>query len=74
MPVTLYTDEEVQVYTRLLARAYGFIRDETATDIAKFGMLREIEKTLGWKGPPPAVAKPPAPEQELENIIRKSHT
>ena len=47
MPVTLYTEDDVQVYTRMLARAYHAIRDEPATCAAP--ILKEIERTLGWK-------------------------
>ena len=63
MPVTLYTQDEVEVYTRALARAYEVIRDEPATPEAKYFALRSIEKTLGWSGPPPVEAKP-APEPQ----------
>lgn len=67
MPVTLYTEDDVQVYTRVLARAYKMIREEPATDVARWDMLKEIEKTLGWKGPPPGVSKPPiAPCDDAE--------
>jgi hypothetical protein len=59
MPVSLYTEDEVQVYTRLLARAYAMIREEPATELARDAMLKEIEKTLGWRGPPPMTARPP---------------
>lgn len=67
MPVTLYTDDEVQVYTRLLARAYGMIRHEPASEHAKLDMLKEIEKTLGWGGPPPDSAAPPPVMADFEN-------
>lgn len=58
MPINLYTQDEVEVYTRALARAYNMIRDEPATNEARFDALKEIEKVLGWKGPPPVTAKP----------------
>lgn len=69
MPVTLYTRDEVEIYTRLLARAYDMIREEPATDASKYNFLNEIEKTLGWGGPPPMKARPPrepAFDEELE--------
>lgn len=53
MPVTLYSEDEVQVYTRVLARAYEMIRDDPATDIARGNLLKEIEKIMGWTVPPP---------------------
>lgn len=62
MPVTLYTEDEVEFYTKVLAKAYRMLRDEPepATEDQRRAMLKEIERTLGWKGPPPFTAPPPA--------------
>ncbi len=49
MPQIFYTEEEVTVYTRLLARAWETIKEGPASDIAKTILLREIAHTLGWK-------------------------
>ncbi len=68
MPVTLYTSEEVEPYTRMLAKAYEFIRDDPATPIAQHNMLHEIEKLLGWKGPPPMKAKPADPDAAARKL------
>lgn len=59
MPVTLYTQDEVEVYTQALARAYDVIRDRNSTDDELFSALKRIEKVLGWPGPPPMKARPP---------------
>jgi hypothetical protein len=69
MPVTLYTDEEVQVYTRLLARAYDYIRKHAPADGKRWDIQRAIEQTLGWRGPPPETAPPPDHERELAKMI-----
>ena len=59
MPVTLYTEDDVQVYTRLLAAAYRVIREEAADpEAARAAMLKKIENTLGWMTPPPMTAPP----------------
>lgn len=75
MPVTLYTEEEVTVYTRMLVRAYRVIRGEFAGDeeTAKRIALKEIEVTLGWKTPPPMTAPPPADEPS-EVAIRRDRS
>lgn len=72
MPVTLYTQEEVEIYTRALARAYDVIRDRNSTDDELSGALKRIEKVLGWRGPPPMRARPPSDEEALDAMI-KSH-
>lgn len=58
----LYTQEEVEVYTRMLARSYEYIRDTnrgTATEATRqAAILREIERTLGWNVPPPMKFEP----------------
>lgn len=71
MPITLYQEYEVEVYTRVLARVYRMLRDEPepATEEQKRDMLKEIEKTLGWKGPPPFVAPPSKSESATEDAI-----
>lgn len=51
MPVTYYTEEEVQEYTRLLAECWGHIKEGSATPFARDHMLSKIGKTLGWKKP-----------------------
>lgn len=59
----LYTKEEVEVYTRMLARAYDVVRDFTldlsGDNEARGYLLKQIERTMGWNVPPPAKAKPP---------------
>lgn len=72
MPVTLYTQDEVEVYTRALARAYDVIRDRNSTDDELSSALKRIEKVLGWQGPPPMRARPPSDEEALDTMI-KSH-
>lgn len=52
MPQTFYTEDEVQVYTRLLARAHATIADGPASDIAKTILLKEIAHALGWRRAP----------------------
>lgn len=49
MPQTFYTEDEILVYTRLLARAWATIKAGPASDIAKAILLREIASALGWK-------------------------
>ncbi len=49
MPQIFYTEEEVTVYTRLLARAWESIKDGSASDVAKAILLKEIAHALGWK-------------------------
>lgn len=59
----LYTQEEIEVYTRALARAYDVVRDfqlDSAGDaVARDNLLKQIERAMGWNVPPPMKAKPP---------------
>ena len=48
MPVTYYTEEEVQEYTRLLAECYRHIAEGSATDLAQQSMLNKIARACGW--------------------------
>lgn len=57
----LYTQDEVEKYTRMLARAYDAIRNLTGATGATGGIaiLKDIERTMGWNVPPPMKAPPP---------------
>ncbi len=59
----LYTQDELEKYTRMLARVYDFIRYATLDSAGDASegehMLKEIERTMGWNVPPPMKAKPP---------------
>ena len=48
MPVTYYTEEEVQEYTRLLAECYRHIDEGSSTQISHDRILGRISKKLGW--------------------------
>jgi hypothetical protein len=66
--IVYYEEQDVLHFTRLLARAYEMIRDEPATPLARDMMLREIQKTLGWEGPPPVKAKPPTDQRDMRPV------
>ena len=51
MPITYYTEEELQEYTRLLAECHEHIAHGSATENAKQYMLDKIALKLGWRKP-----------------------
>ena len=51
MPVTYYTEDEVQEYTKLLAEAHGHIMNGSATPHAQKYILDKIALKLGWRKP-----------------------
>lgn len=59
----LYTEDELEKYTRMLARVYDFVRElePVVADDARSRehILKEIERTMGWNVPPPMKARPP---------------
>lgn len=68
----LYTQDELEKYTRTLARAYDVIRDMTLDPSgdahARDCILKEIERVMGWNVPPPMKAKPPQPKPTLQQL------
>ena len=60
MPFTVYTEEEVQHYTRLLARCYDILRDDASPHPTRPSVLKDIRSALGWSSgyEPPFVAHP----------------
>ena len=51
MPVTYFTEDEVQIYTRLLAECHEHIAHGSATSFSRENMLTKIATTLGWVKP-----------------------
>ncbi len=70
----LYTQDEVEKYTRMLARTYDFIRYATLDSAgdAREGehMLKEIERVMGWNVPPPMKARPAEPSKPTREQLR----
>lgn len=47
--MTYYTEEEVQRYTRLLARAWDHLKHGSASDLACMNLAGDIRNALGWR-------------------------
>lgn len=71
----LYTQDEVEKYTRMLARTYDVVSDlshDMAGDArACEQLLKDIERVMGWNVPPPKKAKPPEPPKVWHEQFKK---